>query len=44
MKKLGFGFMRLPLLDADDPTNVDVSQVTQMVEMCIRDSDRGVAG
>ncbi|MBS5725678.1 MAG: aldo/keto reductase [Clostridiales bacterium] len=33
MKKLGFGFMRLPLLDADDPTNVDVSQVTQMVDL-----------
>lgn len=31
-KKLGFGFMRLPLLNADDPTAVDMAQVNQMVD------------
>ncbi|MBQ8515595.1 MAG: aldo/keto reductase [Ruminococcus sp.] len=32
MKKLGFGFMRLPLLDAEDQTKVDKDQVCQMVD------------
>ncbi len=32
MKKLGFGFMRLPLLDADDVTSVDMEQVKEMVD------------
>ena len=32
MKKLGFGLMRLPLLDGDDPKSVDVEQVKQMVD------------
>ena len=31
-KKLGFGLMRLPLLNPDDPANVDVEQVKQMVD------------
>ena len=31
-KKLGFGFMRLPLLDAKDQTSIDVAQVEQMVD------------
>lgn len=32
MKKLGFGMMRLPLLDPDDQTSVDVDQVIRMVD------------
>ena len=31
-KKLGFGLMRLPLLNPDDPANIDVEQVKQMVD------------
>ncbi len=31
-KKLGFGFMRLPVLDKDDPTRVDYEQLNQMVD------------
>lgn len=31
-KKLGFGLMRLPLLNPDDPANVDVEQVKKMVD------------
>ena len=32
MKKLGFGCMRLPLTNPDDPTSIDVPQVAQMVD------------
>ncbi len=32
MKKLGFGFMRLPLLDQNDQTCVDIPQLCQMVD------------
>ncbi len=32
MKKLGFGMMRLPLLNADDPTSVDLATVCNMVD------------
>ena len=32
MKKLGFGMMRLPVLDANDPKSVDVPQVCRMVD------------
>lgn len=32
MKKLGFGFMRLPLLDAKNPTSVDLGTVCKMVD------------
>lgn len=32
IKKLGFGFMRLPQLDANDPTKIDVEQVKKMVD------------
>ncbi len=32
MKKLGFGLMRLPLTDKEDPTSIDVPQVCQMVD------------
>ncbi|MDD3403145.1 MAG: aldo/keto reductase [Hespellia sp.] len=31
-KKLGFGLMRLPLLDKDDPAKIDIEQVKQMVD------------
>ncbi|MBR0161378.1 MAG: aldo/keto reductase [Oscillospiraceae bacterium] len=31
-KKLGFGLMRLPLLNPEDPGSVDVEQVKQMVD------------
>ena len=32
-KKLGFGLMRMPLLDPTDAANVDVEQVKQMVDL-----------
>ena len=32
MKKLGFGMMRLPLLDRDDPTSIDLEQLKEMVD------------
>ncbi|MCQ2408643.1 MAG: aldo/keto reductase [Oscillospiraceae bacterium] len=32
MKKLGFGFMRLPLLDGSDPVSFDREQICQMVD------------
>ncbi len=35
MKKLGFGFMRLPVLDANDVTTVDVDQLCKMVDRFI---------
>lgn len=38
MKKLGFGMMRLPLTQADDPTKIDLPQVCQMVDTFL---DRG---
>lgn len=31
-KKLGFGLMRLPLLDANDDSKIDIEQVKQMVD------------
>lgn len=31
-KKLGFGLMRLPLLDANDPTSIDMEQTKKMVD------------
>ncbi len=37
-KKLGFGCMRLPLLDKKDQTKIDMEQVNNMVDMFI---DRG---
>ncbi len=37
-KKLGFGAMRLPCLNPDDPTSVDLLQVKQMVDAFL---DRG---
>lgn len=32
MKKLGFGLMRLPSLDANDPSKIDMEQVKTMVD------------
>ncbi len=32
MKKLGFGFMRLPLLDGNDQTSFDKKQICEMVD------------
>lgn len=32
MKKLGFGLMRLPILDKADPASIDVEQVKKMVD------------
>ena len=32
-KKLGFGLMRLPRTDDNDPAKVDVEQVKQMVDL-----------
>jgi len=31
-KKLGFGFMRLPVLDENDPTSIDFEQLNKMVD------------
>ena len=31
-KKLGFGMMRLPLLDTNDPARVDLMQTCRMVD------------
>ena len=38
MKKLGFGFMRLPVLDANDASKVDFDQLCKMVDTFM---DRG---
>ena len=32
-KKLGFGFMRLPVLDENDKTSIDMARVEQMVDL-----------
>lgn len=32
MKKLGFGFMRLPLTDSDDPGSIDIELTKKMVD------------
>ena len=32
MKKLGFGFMRLPLTNEDDPSSIDMQKSKQMVD------------
>ena len=34
-KKLGFGLMRLPSLDENDPSKIDIEQVKQMVDTFI---------
>ena len=35
MKKLGFGLMRLPLLDSTDPASIDIEQTKKMVDIFI---------
>jgi len=37
MKKLGFGLMRLPLLDANDVTAIDESQLCRMVDLFLEE-------
>ena len=32
MTELGFGLMRLPLMDPEDPTSVDIPQLEAMVD------------
>ena len=32
-KKLGFGAMRLPLIDPDDPKRIDLDQICRMVDL-----------
>lgn len=32
MKKLGFGLMRLPLLDQNDAGNIDIEETKRMVD------------
>ena len=36
VKKLGFGLMRMPLLNPDDDASVDLEQVKEMVHRVIR--------
>ncbi len=33
MKKLGFGFMRMPLTDPNDQTAIDMPQLNKMVDL-----------
>lgn len=33
MKKLGFGFMRLPLINSEDPASIDIETVKKMVDI-----------
>ena len=35
MKKLGFGLMRMPVLDKTSPADVDIEQVKKMVDLFI---------
>jgi predicted aldo/keto reductase-like oxidoreductase len=35
MKKLGFGLMRLPLIDPDDQTSIDIEKFKEMADMFI---------
>ena len=35
MKKLGFGFMRLPLTNEDDPSSIDMQKSKQMGDLLI---------
>jgi predicted aldo/keto reductase-like oxidoreductase len=40
MNKFGFGMMRLPQLDENDPTTVDLDQVKQMVDVYIENGGK----
>ena len=35
-KKLGFGFMRMPLTDANNQKSIDVAQVEKMVDLLMQ--------
>ncbi|WP_196593865.1 aldo/keto reductase [Pectinatus sottacetonis] len=35
-KKLGFGFMRLPLTNSDEPTSFDIPQINHMVDLFLQ--------
>lgn len=35
-KKLGFGLMRLPSLDSNDPSKIDIEQTKQMVDLYLK--------
>ena len=35
MKKLGFGTMRLPLLDANDPKSIDIEQFKNLSDVIV---------
>ncbi len=37
MKKLGFGCMRLPLLNPDDQTSIDIEQFKKMIEIFMKE-------
>ena len=37
MKKLGFGMMRLPLIDEKDPTSINYEEVCKMVDKFLED-------
>jgi hypothetical protein len=36
MKKLGFGLMRLPLIDPEDASSVDVERFTRMADVLLK--------
>lgn len=40
MNKFGFGMMRLPQLDENDPTKVDIEQVKEMVDVYIENGGK----
>lgn len=35
-KKLGFGLMRLPSLDSNDPSKIDIEQIKQMIDIYLK--------
>ena len=40
MKKLGFGLMRMPTLDPNDPSKVDIEQVKKIVDLFMKNGFR----
>ena len=40
MNKFGFGMMRLPLLDKNDETKIDIEQVKEMVDIYIENGGK----
>ena len=41
VKKLGFGLMRLPLLNSDDQSSVDIETVKKMADLFLANGFRG---